>query len=518
MIAKLLYLNWKLFLSRMTRLQAFLFLGYSIFLVLMLFNLMGSAMVVVFLGSTPQYAIDIDMAWLTPEVHQLIMVVFANLFWILHFAFTSTRLLNVDENRKLLAFGYPAGKLAWHLNLIALYHPVNLIYNVTWLVFLSIQIESFWNVPVVLCGILLNYGIIFSIKTRFLQLLEKRFRTIVFSIIFVVVGTFQVVAMISSEARVMIESLAIQLTEVIGFFSWLPGGLIYTSATYTHNPALTATVLSFLAVLILLVFRDNYNKTLESLQNPKSELLKQQTGVLWRFLKQWLGSNAGKYYYYVIKHPYNRLQFLAIAIIPLVYIPILLYIDFGIISSVLILTMLAAIPVAVLAMGMANMFGYENRELLLHKQLPVSFEKQLKERFLGVIIVPLILFYIITIFEIYYLPQFGNVFDIYISNTFFFICFMLIFTWSSFYQYQKASFDSFSYKHPVIPQKVTFTLSIAIFLLGYTLFAPLYEYHTYRLQIMGFLILAIGFYLFINFNVLYRTFQKRILPGLWNEF
>lgn len=516
MIAKLLYLNWKLFLSRMTRLQAFLVLGYSLFLAVMLFNLMGSALVVIFLDSTPQYAVD--MPWLTPEVHQLIMVVFANLFWILHFAFTSTRLLNVDENRKLLAFGYPAGKLAWHLNLISLYHPINIIYNLTWLVFLSIQIDSFWNIPVVVCGVLLNYAIIFSVKTRFLKLLEKRFRTIVFSIIFVLVGTFQAVAMISSEAKNLIGSLAIQLTEIIDFFSWLPGGLLYTSATFTHETALTATITLFLIVLILLTFRDNYYKTLESLQNPKSEKLKQQTGVLWGFLKQLLGFNAGKYYYYVVKHPYNRLQFVAIAIIPTVYIPILLYVNLGIISDVLILTMFAAIPVAVLAMGMANMFGYENRELLLHKQFPVSFEKQLKERFLGVIIVPLILFYMITILEIYYLPQLGGVFDIYISNAFFFICFILVFTWSSFYQYQKANFGSFSYKHPVIPQKVTFTLSIAIFLLGYALFVPLYEFQIYRLQIMGFLMLAIGFYLIINFSVLYRSFQTRILPGLWNDF
>ena len=233
MIAKLLYLNWKLFLSRMTRLQAFLVLGYSLFLAVMLFNLMGTALVVVFLDKTTQYTVE--MPWLTPEVHQLIMVVFANIFWVLHFAFTSTRLLNVDENRKLLAFGYPAGKLAWHLNLVSLYHPVNIIYNGTWLVFLSIQIDSFWNIPVVVCGILLNYAIIFSIKTRFLKLLERRFRTIVFSIIFVIVGTFQAVAMISSEAQNMIGSLAIQLTEIIGFFSWLPGGLLYTSATFAYG-------------------------------------------------------------------------------------------------------------------------------------------------------------------------------------------------------------------------------------------------------------------------------------------
>ena len=126
--------------------------------------------------------------------------------------------------------------------------------------------------------------------------------------------------------------------------------------------------------------------------------------------------NAGKFYYYVISHPYNRLQALTILLIPAIYVPLLLYIENGYLSTILIPTMLAAIPVALLAMGMANMYGYEHREFLLHKQFPMSFEKQLKERFLGVITVPLFIFYLITIAEIIYLPQLGAVFDIYIAT------------------------------------------------------------------------------------------------------
>jgi hypothetical protein len=251
---------------------------------------------------------------------------------------------------------------------------------------------------------------------------------------------------------------------------------------------------------------------------PAAIKFRKEAGSLQRFLKKWLGHNAGKYYYYVMTHPYNKLQVFAIALIPLVYIPLLLLVDFGVISTILITTMLAAIPVALLGMVMANMFGYEHREFLLHLQMPVSFERQLKERFLGIITVPLFIFYAITIFELTYLPQLGTAFSIYIANTFFFLCFMIIFLWSSFYQYQQASYSSFSFKHPVIPQKVTFTMSSAIFILGYTVFVPLGEWQPYRLWIMFALIGAIALYLWLNFDLLSKAFKSKILHQLWSNY
>jgi hypothetical protein len=515
MLARLLYLNWKFFLSRLSRFQTIVIAGYTIFLLIMLFNLMGTALVVIFLDSTPQY--EIDLPWLTAEVHQLILITFANVFWFLHFAFTSTRLLNIDENRKLLAFGYPSGKLAWHLNLMSLYHPVNVIYNLTWLVFLSVQVNSGWNIPVLIIAVLLNYGIIYSIKHRFLAIMEKRFKVVVFSIIFIIFGTIQALAIISRHTQTWLGELSIQLSEIINFMYYLPGGLLYWSATYEHEIMLTLILTGFGLLHTLLIFRDHFNKTREGLLNPAVTRIEQKVSKLWSFLKKWLGPNAGKYYYYVIKHPYNRLQLLAIILIPIVYIPLLLHLEYGLISAILVPTMLAAVPVALLAIGMANMFGYENREFLLHMQFPVSFEKQLKERFLGIITVPLFIFYGITIYEVTRLPEFGGVFDIYIANTFFFLCFMMVFLWSSFYQFQKASYQSFSFKHPIIPQKVTFTISFAIIILGYTIFVPIGDLHVYRLWVMVFLIGAIAAYLWKNFEVLVNLYRKKVLNQLWNQ-
>lgn len=516
MLQKLLYLNWKLFLDRLTNLQTVLLIGYGLFLFIMLVNLMGSALIVVFLDSTS--GLQVELPWLTPELHRLILLTFATVFWILHFSFTSTRLLNMEENRKLLACGYPSGALSWHLNLMCLYHPVNMIYNITWLVFLALQIHSFWNIPILVAAVLFNYGVIYSIKHRFLHMVEKRFKVVVFSFIFVIFGVISAMAIISRQTQSILSEVAIQLSQLIDILLWLPGGLLFRSATYVHTPLLTGVLFFFLVLLTFLVFRDHYHKTKEGLMNPSIIRVRKEGNKLWYFLRRWLGHNAGKYYYYVMTHPYNRLQVFAIALIPLIYIPILLIVDFGVISIILIATMLAAIPVALLGMGMANMFGYEQRELLLHLQLPVPFEKQLKERFLGIITVPLFIFYAITIFELLRLPQLGTAFSIYIANTFFFLCFMLVFLWSSFYQYQKVSYSSFSFKHPIIPQKVTFTMSSAIFILGYSVFVPLGEWHSYRMWVMTGLIIAIGIYLFQNFDLLARAFKNRILRKIWNDF
>ncbi|MEX1012055.1 MAG: hypothetical protein WDZ29_08335 [Balneolaceae bacterium] len=515
MIARLIYLNWKLFLSRLSRFQTLLIAGYALFLLVLLFNLMGTALVIIFLDSSPQY--QIDLPWLTEEIHQLILLTFANVFWLLHFSFTSTRLLNIEENRKLLAFGYPAGKLAWHLNLMTLYHPVNVIYNLTWLIFLAVQVSSVWNIPVLVAVVLLNYGVIFSIKHRFLQMVERRFRIVVFSILFVLLGSATLMAVISRQALSWMNGITLQISEITELLYYLPGGLIYWSATYEHSVQLTLVIFGFTLILTLLIFRDHYYKTLEGLLSPDIRVIREHVSRLWAFLRRWLGPNAGKYIYHVMTHPYNRLQVIAIVLIPIVYIPLLLYLDYSEISNILIPTILAALPVALLAMGGANMFGYENREFLLHMQFPISFEQQLKERFLGAVTIPLFIFYAITIFEILRFPFLGEVLEIYIANTFFFLCFMMVFLWSSFYQFQRVSYSTFSFKHPIIPQKVTFTITFAIFVLGYTVFVPLGSYQSYRLYVMLFLIAALGTYLWKNFSILVDLYRSKILGQLWNQ-
>lgn len=513
MLQKLILLNWSLFLSRLTKFQTFIVVGYIIFLMVLLSNLLGSALVIVLFDASPIVAKNLP--WLTAEIHQLIILIFANVLWLLHFSFTSTRLLNMRENRKLLAYGYPVKKLTWHLNLIGFFHPLNIIYNFTWAAFLLMQIQNLMYIPVVLAAVLLNYAVIFSIKHRFLKIVEKRLKIIVFSTLFVIFGAIQAIAVISRNFEVIVNDFLPGIEVLNSYLFYSPGGLLVSTAITSYSLATAAVIYSFCAILIFLIFRDHFLKTREGLQNPVREKTVLQRNRLWHFLKKWLGINAGKFYYYILSHPYNRLQFLTIALIPAVYIPLLLQIDNSYYSALLIPTMLAAIPVALLAMGMGNMFGYEHKEFLLHKQFPLSFKDQLKERFLGIVVVPLLIFYLITTAEIIYLPQLGSVSEIYIANTFFFVCFMLVFLWSSFHYYKKASYTSFSFKHPIISQKVTFMMIFLIFGLGYAVFIPLSNYQTYRLYIMGGLIIAISIFLWRNMDVLVRAFDKHILHHIW---
>lgn len=515
MFSRLLLLNWRIFLSNLNRFQLLMMIGYIMFLAIMLVNLIGTAVVVVLMDTDPWMATQ--MPWLTPKVYTFILLVFANTYWIMHFSFTNLRLLNIEENRKLLGFGFPLKRLAKYMILISFCHPVNIIYNFTWLVFLLIQVRYAYQVPVAILGVFLNYVLIYSIKHRFIQIVERRFIAVVVGFLILVFSLFQLVAFFSENQSQLLYQIIPRIETINSVLSWIPGGLLLQSVR-TDYGLLNGGILSvFMFILIGLIVIDHFNKTCEGLHKPALRKVEEVSSKLWAFLERVLGKNAGKYYYYVMIHPYNKLQLLTLAIIPIVYVPLLLNVEYEIAQTIAIPTILAGIPVALLAMGMANMYGYENRELLMHLQFPVKLEQQLKERFLGVIILPLLVFYAITIFELLVIPQIGEVLNIFVANTFMFLCFMLLFIWSSYYQYQKATYSSFSYKHPIISQKVTFAISFTIFSVGYLVFVPLNGLEWYRLIIMSTVIVVIGIYLWRHMDVLVNLFKKRILMRIWSE-
>ena len=84
MLRKLIYLNWSAFMNRLTTLQTFLMAGYIIFLLILFSNLIGSALVIVFFDQSAMVAEQLP--WLTSSVHQLIILIFANVLWMLHFS------------------------------------------------------------------------------------------------------------------------------------------------------------------------------------------------------------------------------------------------------------------------------------------------------------------------------------------------------------------------------------------------------------------------------------------------
>jgi hypothetical protein len=485
------------------------------FLGIMLVNLAGTAIVVVMMDSDPW--MEMQLPWLTPDIYAFILLVFANAYWVMHFSFTNMRLMNIEENRKLLGFGFPLKRLAKYLTIIGFCHPVNIIYNLTWLVFLLIQVHSAYQIPVAIAAVALNYVLIYSVKHRFIRVVEKRFIAVVVGFLFLVFAMFQMVSLFASNSQRIFAELIPQVETVNAFLSWLPGGMLIQTVRADYGWLNASIIFFFSVVLIGLTVIDHFNKTKEGLLNPGLKKVEEESSKLWVVLRKVLGRNAGKYYFYVMKHPYNRLQVLTLTVIPIVYVPLLMNVDYEIAQTILIPTILAGIPVALLAMGMANMYGYENREFLLHLQFPINLEKQLKERFLGVIVVPLLVFYLITVFELLVIPEIGSPLQIFVANTFFFLMFMLLFVWSSYFQYQKATYSSFSYKHPIIPQKVTFAISFLIFSMGYLVFVPLNGLEWYRLTIMSTVIVIMAIYLWRHMDVLVNLFKNRVLMRLWSE-
>ncbi|MDR9419254.1 hypothetical protein [Gracilimonas sp.] len=515
MFYRLLSLNWRIFISNLNRFQLLLTIGYILFLGIMLVNLVGTAIVVVLMDSDPW--MQLQLPWLTPEIYSFILLVFGNVYWVMHFSFTNMRLMNIEENRKLLGFGFPLKRLAKYLTVIVFCHPVNIIYNFTWLVFLLIQIQHAYQIPVAIAAVALNYVLIYSIKSRFIRVVEKRFIAVVIGFLFLIFGLFQFISLLTSNSGQIIAEFIPKIETINLVFSWLPGGILIQTVTIDYGLTNAAIIFTFTSILVGLLVLDHFNKTKAGLLNPGLRKAEEESSKLWIVLRKILGRNAGKYYFYVMKHPYNRLQVLTLAVIPVVYVPLLLNVNYEIAQTILIPTILAGIPVALLAMGMANMYGYENREFLLHLQMPIKLEKQLKERFLGVIVLPLLVFYLITVFELLVIPEIGRPIEIFVANTFFFLMFMLLFIWSSYFQYQKATYSSFSYKHPIIPQKVTFAISFLIFSLGYLVFVPLNGLEWYRLTIMSTVIVIMGIYLWRQMDVLVNLFKNRVLMKLWNE-
>ena len=468
MFVRLLSLNWKIFVSNLNRFQLLLLIGYIMFLGIMTVNLVGTAIVVLLLETDPWMKTQIP--WLTPEIYTFLLLVFANSYWVMHFSFTNLRLLNIAENRKLLGFGFPLKRLSKYLMIIGFCHPINIIYNFTWIVFLMIQVSHFYQVLVGIAAILFNYVLIYSIKQRFIKIVERRFIAVVVGFLLLIFGLFQAVSLFAEDSKEIFAEIIPRVETLNNFLSWSPGGLLVQTVTVDYGWVETAIIFGFISVLIGLILVDHFNKTCEGLINPTIKKVEQQTSKLWSFLRKVMGKNAGKYYYYVMIHPYNKLQLLTLAVVPVVYVPLLLQLKYSAAQTILIPTILAGIPVALLAMGMANMYGYENRELLMHLQFPIKLEKQLKERFLGVIILPLLVFYMITIFELL-----------------------------------------------LIPQKVTFVISFVIFSMGYLIFVPLENLEWYRITIMSVVIVVIGVYLWRHMSFLVTLFKKQILTRLWTE-
>lgn len=455
--------------------------------------------------------------WYTPERGQFLLLAFANMLWLAQFFFTNIRLVNLEENRKLLTTGFPVSTLSRYLTILAIFHPMNLLFCISWFILLMLQFDTITYIPLALMIVLTNLFVIFSLKFRFLTVLknyQKWLLVLVLSGLFVT--SSYVDQFFSSSFFYSIES---QLPIINELFSFLPGALIAEFPSMVISPLGHTAIISLSALACYFLHRDHIANTRKGLQahNRQSNQPNKPS-----FFRKWLciqfGNHAGKYLYYVLSHPYNKIQGLFFVGFPILYVPYMIsrIEELGN-SQFLLLFFFMYAPMGFQLIFLGNMFGYEHRELLKEMQFPINLNFQLKERLIGAVIIPMTLLVIVSGAEFIILMGTQNLFSILLGNILIFELFLALFLWSTFNRFKKVRWVSFSFSQPVISQSVAIVFSLLMILLSALFYISYGTYEIYKQGAMLILIILSGFWISRFINTIQQRFTEHITPHLWNE-
>ncbi|HEX6983016.1 MAG TPA: hypothetical protein VF181_09665 [Balneolaceae bacterium] len=512
MFIKLLKYNWQVFRHSLTAAKLFVLIVYGLLLILIFSQLISTIFLLVTLQSGELSKL---FEWYTPERGRFLLLAFANILWLSQFFFTNIRLLNLQENRKLLSMGYPLQKLSRHLSVMAFFHPLNLLFSITWFVFLMLQFGSIHFVPLALAIVIINFSIIFSIKFRVLTVF-KNYQKWAFLIVLTVIFIFaSSINDIFSTA--FFSAFDLHLSSISSILSFLPGGLL----TGTHSPSIIIYITGIICCVLLFYYlqKDHIKSTRKALQAPVGDnLITNKTGKLKNLLCKWFGNHAGKYIYYVISHPYNRIHGLFVVVFPLLYIPLSIAPSSGNEApQFIILFFFIYMPLGFQMLFLANMYGYENRELLRELQFPVLVKQQLQERFLGALLLPAVLLVIASVTELFLLPEAFSVSSILLGNLLIFEAFIVLFLWSTFNQYKKVKWVSFSFTSPVISQSVGFICGLLMLALSATVYISYGSFEIYKQGALLILVPLAAFWIYRYIKNIQQPFSSKIMPRLWNE-
>ena len=514
MFKKLLVYNWKVFRHSLTGTKIFVLVLYGLILAFLFAQVISTVFVIVTLQET---ALSKMFAWYTPERGQLILLGFANVLWLSQFFFTNVRLMKIEENRKLLTLGYPAHQLSRYLTILTFFHPINLLFNITWFVLLMLQFGSAQFVPIAAIVVLTNFSLIFSVKFRIMTVIKSYQKWIL------VLG-LTVLAMVGISANYLFSdtfftSFEQHIPAINQAIALLPGGLIATAHSILYPLAVQLPLIVVCGALCFWLHRDHVFNTRRALQTRSRQQSHQlKTGPLRSWLCSVFGNHGGKYLYYVFSHPYNKIQGLFFLGFPLVYLPLMLG-EMGNSGDhqFLILFIFIYAPLGFQLMFLGNMFGYEHREMLKELQFPVLTKNQLKQRILGALIIPAVLLVMVIIVEIFLLDSITQIATALLGNILLFELFLAIFLWSSFNRFEKVQWVSFSFTQPVISQSVAFTISLLMLVMGAAVFISYGAYEIYKQSIMLLVIGVGGFAIYRYIDNIEQKFSSKIIPELWTE-
>lgn len=501
-------MNAKLWWRSLQGLELAAIFFYGFFILLIAGQFMGVIILLLFTS-------DIETAqqfypWITEDIQYFVHLLFVNLLWLNQIFFTKINRLRLSENRKLLTFGVPVRRLSVYLNIAGFLHPVNALFHFFWILYLSFLVETPLQFLTSLVLVLANFALIHSLKWRFRIFTAEKFKQIG-----AVAGTIVVFF--------ILIALYMDVTPFIGsaeeaadlFTPWLtfsPGYIFY----YIFAVVINYYEMLFISFLLLFILSvavvDMIRNTRMALLTPVSTSSNRaKPGQLANFIK-WLGQEGGKYFYSVWNHKYSKIQLL------ITYVFVVPYIIFLGDTSYIIGVFLTLIPIIFLMVMLTNMFGFENRELLLSLQFPVPMDQLVKQRIQTAIIVCLggssIVFILVPVF-IEGIPAMLQVHLGILMISLVFLHYILKSSVSNYKKIEEVSVMSVS--NPVLPASITFISVFIVMILGLFTFFIFEEFIWVHIT----LLLTADALLFFSFRRklgrIQEPFKKQVIPRLWNE-
>jgi hypothetical protein len=508
MLKQFITLNAKLWWRSLQGLEIAAILFYSFFILLVVGQFLGVILILLFTTRAEQA--QAIYPWVTPEIQKLSHLIFVNSLWFSQILFTKINRLRLHDNRKLLALGFPVNKLSNYLNAAGFFHPVNLLFQFFWLTYLGFLAKSPLQLTAVILLVLVNYGLINSLKWRFRIYFADKFKhagglAVTFIILIIILA-------LNVDLTSYISSPQKTADSFIAWFYYTPGYIFYYTAAELNFRFEQIFVPFILLSLLFMLKKDMFLNTKSALLTPVQTSSKHaKKSRLPDFIK-WFGHEGGKYFYSVWNHKYSKIQML------ITYVFVFPYIILLGDGTYIIGVFLTLIPVIFLMVLLTNLFGFENRELLLSVQLPIDTEEIVRRRIYTALLVTLGGSGIVLIAVPVFITSIPVMIQTHLGIFLIALIFLHYILRSSIKNYSKIEEVSImSVSNPVLPASITFSSVFIVMFSGLFTFLVIENYIWYHILALFILNILLVISFRKKMNNIAGPFKQKVIPKLWNE-
>ncbi|MEX0822851.1 MAG: hypothetical protein WD008_00605 [Balneolaceae bacterium] len=485
---------------------------YTLFLLLVLSQVIVVAVSLLFVQDIA--LVREQYPWFTEEVQLAFQLLLINSIWTTQIFFTKVSRLRIHENRKLLALGLPIKKLTMFLNGAGFFHPINVMFHLIWIVYLGLMASELSQYLVVGLFIVANYGIISSFKWKF-QLVSKKYLTWINVFLSLILVT-----LIIGSPYINLQSILNNTGQLTGTFllilHFTPGGIIYALPNLVPFGFEQIIAVSSLLIMIFLTNHYLIRRTQLALLTPTSSTSQNDQVSRLSFFTKWMGIQGGKYIFNVWNHSYTKTQLIISFFIPAFYI--ITVSDHSAAGDFMVAMFLSLVPAFILMLLVTNLFGFENRELLLSLQSPVSLREIVHSRIYSALKVVLVPFIFVLLFVPVFFRSVPGILQITFAIAL--VCqFIFLFVIkSSINNYKKIeNIGLMSVSNPVVPAYITFTCMFIIVLIGVISFIEFGRYQWIHIALLALANAGLAVHLYRKINRIEKPFKLNVLPQLWNE-